>query len=709
MSDDVKYFNQTLWVHNDSQVSQSGLTVDRFVAKDTKWDSISPSRIKFTIKQFNAPHTSASYVSLCHQDIYKFLHILKPTLSNLKNEMTAVEDDQTRQKNLTISFGKKHIIISIVFRVEYGGPCIRFIVSGRNEDYLDSEKIWMSHYDLLSMVKILGDFQDNYFKHSSDMIMLCKLDDVNTHMETINDKLTGYYKETRQLTTPQTVSGSRTFGDKSGTYTENQSTKTVEYNPLEDIETTEKSNPSSSASNINPFEDEPEPIEEIQDSPEKEIHDDMSAYLDEERDKVDLGIPDSIMGDNVKQKPDTSDTKILTSDFTEKFLDNNASNLEMYLTNVVNDIQPFSKITSLLKSKLDFDVLDGVDSKDITATNLFLNIHLKKHVKDNLEKNIKLPRSTMPIVIDINQESDNMSLAYELLMYFIYYTQLRNVLQEKDHNCIENKEFYCFSLKTIMSPLVFGLFRGIDKSYIVSEIKTRYKTHNENGVFKELEDKVDDKYSIKFTLADQIIESEVIRIYDFVISKWDSLTPKKVFLDNAFSKISFGDIENIDLTNEQITKIIEFEFNFQKNGKIIESELSFKGFDDILASICSTYGIEGVTFDNTNLERYIKDCCKDDKDLFKNCLNVTSKINSSYRDLKDVDCDLTVLPENVLKAIFMWDLPKDSRISKNYIHFKECVEKSTITKDMALSLIENALDTIDETFVDSYVSARDDQ
>jgi hypothetical protein len=125
-------------------------------------------------------------------------------------------------------------------------------------------------------------------------------------------------------------------------------------------------------------------------------------------------------------------------------------------------------------------------------------------------------------------------------------------------------------------------------------------------------------------------------------------------------------------------------------------------------SISEKYGITKLKFDNTNLKRFIKDKCKTDEELYKNCINVANLINESYRDLKGKNIDFSVIPEEILKSIVLWDLKKDNKMAINFVYYLEVIQKCNLTKDMLLSMLLNISDAEDSTFTNSFISARDE-
>ena len=96
-------------------------------------------------------------------------------------------------------------------------------------------------------------------------------------------------------------------------------------------------------------------------------------------------------------------------------------------------------------------------------------------------------------------------------------------------------------------------------------------------------------------------------------------------------------------------------------------------------------------------------------DLQTYCLEIVSNVNESYQDLLDKKYDYASLSENILKAIYLWDIKKDNKVSTNYMYFCELINKSSLEKAMLISLITTKLDSESVDFVGSFKSSMDER
>jgi hypothetical protein len=681
MSDEAIFFNQMIWNHFDKFVSSTAFNVDRFIVKDT-WGN-SPPRIKLSINQFKTKSNSSIFLS--HQEIFSFLQQFKKFEDKISNIIKEINEDQNKQYTFSIK-NKKNLFVTFLYRSEYNGACIRVVISEKNSDYLDSEKTYLPIMDFLSLIMILGQFRNNYLSTVDSMSIVMSIDDMSRKITNLDEKLTNYYSE---------------FSAKNKLYENDEKIKKynlpTEYSPFDDLTETDKLNiiVSSSSSSDN--------IVSQDTFIASKIHDDMSSFITEKRESFDLGI--------VEEKPiivDRSEATIMAATFTEKMLGNDLSNLEMYIMNLINDDLPFSKFSELVKSKLNFDISEGIPNETINGTDYLTSLFLKSVIKDNLNDKKEIPNSVAPIVFNnVSHNENNISLAYDLCLYYIYYSHIRNILKDKDYGVVANKELMTFALKVITSPYVVSFIKVMDEKILVAELVNRYRRYRDSGVFDKVEATIKETRSISIILTEDTIKTEATRFHSVISQRWNNLVLESVFKDRS-SVLKFDDFKKNKLSKEQIKKILLAEFSYKKNKQVNFKEAGINSFDDIPMSISEKFGITKQKFDNTNLKRFIKDKCKDNAELLPSCLEVVECINESYKDLKDKSFDYSVFPEEILKAIILWDLVNDLKLMNNYIHLTEQVKKSTLSKDMIISMLLNISTANDLDFTKSFIASRED-
>lgn len=696
MNEDVIYYNQQLWSYNDYQVSTSNCIVEKFVSKDKY--SISPVRLKIDIKNFKLKISSC--ITLSHSDVFALVQKFKPFETKISSIVNQINSDQNYQETFSIKT-KKYMLVTFLYRTEYSGACIRIVISDKDKSYLDSEKVYMSIYDFLSLMMIVGQFRSNYLQTSDSMISMIHSKDLSDKVCELNDKLTGYYTQFLSMNSIQKPITSRTdnlcSSEDNLLHMAKESEIETDSMILQKLISIEQKTSSSSSK-----------MEEDFDPFSSEIHDTMGSYLKEEVSKIDLGLPPEREVVN-RDPPNVEKAIVVKRTFTDTILLNDVTNLEMYLTNIINDDLPFNKLVDLIKTKMSFDPIQDVKSEDVNSLNYMISQFVKHHIKHSLENKVSLPVSVTPLLTGISTvNEDKISLSYDLLLYTIYYNQLKNVLKDKDYGIVSNKELICFSLKALSTPLIFDSLFSLDTAVIVSELSNRLRRYIETGTFDKLQSDILETKRITFNLSETVLKSEAERMINAIKLNKDKLTIQNGFSSFKILKLNYEDFQKNKLSEEQIKRIVTAEFNFRKNGKLNLTECGIVKFDDIPATISEKYGVIIKKYDNTNLKRYVKDVCKDNEKILKYCIEICDKVNHSYKDLKSVVVDYTIVPESVLKAIYSWDIEKDSKISDNYIYYCETIKKSSLTKDMIISMMMNQTEAVvDSTFTDSFFSAFD--
>ena len=568
----------------------------------------------------------------------------------------------------------------------------------------------MPIHEFLSLIMIMGQFRNNFLSIVDSSHMIIGLQKTKESIKEFSDKLTGYYSELRGLKQSWSAT-SKSVTLKDDELPMSWPKADDNYSPFDAASEESKpksvvtENKSEISAAVPPLSESPK-TESIFN--EGQVNTDLVDFIDLKRDDfVIKNDSDEIV--DTKKVPDTTDARVISDKFTTNFLKNNILNLEMYIINCVNDDLPFSKFIELIKTKLEFNPLVDISNSEVNSMNYLVSNYLKYNVKMNIEKQIKYPSSVAPIVFtNMKKENELLTLVYDLFLYSVYYSQVRNYLQDKSYDPSANKEFVCFSLKTIVAPLAFSLIKDIDENIMIAEIVNRYRRYTDNGVFSELIKDTNEKFSINLDIQEDSIRNEVKRIITAIKNNWDKLSIPITFTKLNYLNLNMDDFKTNSLTEEQIKKIISIEFNYRKNSVVKFSELQFKGADDIPASIMKKFGVCEVKYDNTNLKRYIKEITKDDEIVQKISLQIADKINGSYRELKNESIDFAIIPESVLKAMFLWDLDKDIKISQNYIYYLDMIKDSTLTKDMIISMLGNIEDIIDVDVVNSFIAARDE-
>lgn len=658
--EDTIYFNQCSYIYPDKYITNSVLKTDLFTTKN-QW-GIDNLKIKFSISPIKIKTNNSIYLS--YSDIILFLKKIKNIESKISGIIQNIKSDNTKQLNIVLKF-KKKVIITFLYKLEFDGCCVRIILSDSDNNYTDSEKIYCSIDEFLAFISILNNFKDNYHSIITSISNTMMLNEMNNNLLLLNEKISNYYLEFKNIELPQL------------NYSSSSNEIKVDNDKI-----------------IEPG------IEVIETSDLSELNSDMTNFLNETIPTIDLELKDS------NPSPKIHKTINEKSIFTHNVLKNDISNLEVYIMNIVNDDIPIFKFADVLKSKLSLDIVDICDPSEFNYATYILTIYLKGSLKKFLEDKIELSDSVIPILLNFNNNETFNDIIYDLFLYTIYFSFLKNTLKEKEKSQMTNKSFICFCLKMITSIFYLHIV-SIDKDLIKSELCNRLSKYYENGIFSELENEIYNTSNCKFTLNKDMLIKEFERIYTIINQNKEKFVINNS--ENQFKmlnlKLNLNDFKNNKIQIEQIKKILDLEFNFNQNNKIVFDQISTKDFSDLPITILNKYNISEKKIDITNLKRYIKDVSLNENEL-KLATDIVSNINNSYRDLKNIKCDYINLSESILKSIYLWDTESDEKISKNYLYFKDLVDKCSLTKDMIISLLLNIQDVKDSDFLDSFKVSR---
>jgi len=661
-----KHFSQKLWEYTDSQITSNILNVSTYFTND----SYNFSYVKLQFNIVNRKANIHTNFSLTHQYVVWYLAQFTPIYNKLDGIKTKIDETNGAVSFKINDFRK--LVTTVLNRVECGGLCFRLAIGENDRDISEADVIYVPYLDYISLIKVLTNFRDSYCQIVSNVSNVIMLDQLNNNIDKLNTKLTDYYIHH---------------------ITEKTSSST-------DVETTHEPKNKENEIEIDLSID-----NNNKEKPKDSLQGDLDNFIDEKIDTFDLGIDRNSITVNVEQ------ASIIKKEFTKEFLKNDILNLEMYLFNCVNDVLPFKKLCDSITEKIGNSLVKASNS-EMCGILYGTTIYLKENLNKHLNLKVPLPSSVPAIIYDCQEPSPtSLEVMYDLYLYLVYYSQLKTFLKEKEKNTVANKELLSFILKTLAYPLIFSYIKKIPKNLLIAEVVKRYHMYLSQKVFENSDKKIFETYGVIPTISPLVINAEVSRVYDLFIQNYDKFLVEailKKLKETKLVSIDYEFFKKYNLTSEQMLKIISLELNFKKNKKVNFEELNasfgLKDFSDIPKDIISIFNIVDEKFDNTNLIRYVNQTFKDDKNV-NTYIEICKLVNKSYYDLKGKNVDLSVLPEQVLKAIWLWDLEKDKKISLNYNYYIETINGSQLDKSMILSLLMNLSEKKDSDFVESLIAA----
>jgi hypothetical protein len=713
MANEPKFYEQRLWEYHDRSITQNSFVLSSFFAKDEY--GISPTKLKLSINNYK--NRKFNNIVLSHQNVFLYLARFKPISDNMGELKQQIKENNNITKGFAVETPKKTIRTTTLFKVDYD-VCQRITINEGTDSYYDDEKIFIPYLQFASLIKIMVDYRDSYLSLSTSAQTTIALTDMAEKFEVLNDKLTNLRSEIHSINTQEV---DLPLGEMS---VSNRTTPIITEESIEECKKdlnglncsdcgepqfNTPSGPScenghGGVSGVEPDET-PEAKDEIDELDlSLDIDDKQQSELESFLEKPELENPtivDTFVDkiDEIElQKKSLTVKKSVGDCFTSKFLEGNILNLETYVVNMSSDKLPLHTFTTILARKLEVSIEElfpGCSQKEywqmVYLTTKYVRTHLNKH----LNQSIKLPQSTAPLRYDCKKNFKiNKSIMHDLFLYFVYYTHLKNQLQEKDSNSTNNKNIVCFTLKAVLSPFIFSHFNLIStKDVLSSEVLTRYKEYKKLGVFDKLNDEIQTRYGYNVTVSDHSIKETINKIYTAI-----SNNPEKFWVEDFFNsrkaekiiKFDYDTFNNQEFNEEQINTIISLEANYSKNGHIDFGTLPYdqSNIMKLPKTILSGFDIEEKIYNNKNLKRFIEEQMVDTK-YRQIALDIADKINESYHDLKGETFEYVNLPEAILKMFCIWDLRVDKKLSANYNYMKQKIDTSSLDKNTALSMLND--------------------
>jgi len=277
------------------------------------------------------------------------------------------------------------------------------------------------------------------------------------------------------------------------------------------------------------------------------------------------------------------------------------------------------KVLNVIANRLELSESDivekffpGHDKKDLYLL-LYLNTRYIKHIiHQHLELKNPVPASVMPMYITCkNTDKFNVSLMYDLLVYFTFYTHLKGQLQITEQVSTRNKSLMCFSIKAVLSPLVFCfLDKASTKDVIVSEVVNRYKKYRDNKVFDSIVSSIKHQYAKDIDVSEESIKSTISSVCDIALSNISSFEVKNVVKKFSFQKVPSELI--LEVNNlKTLTKVLAIEsLYFTSIGKVdkttLKEQKGIESLEDVPQSILKIFNLveEKETKTTTNEENF---------------------------------------------------------------------------------------------------------
>jgi len=429
---------------------------------------------------------------------------------------------------------------------------------------------------------------------------------------------------------------------------------------------------------------------------EEKSSDDMINRLDEFiggkdlKNINDIEIPD--INKSVEYAELHENIEEVHNSFVEKVLLNDLQELEKILELVTTSNQgnPFITLCNKFNNN-EFPLLPDISEKDLKSISYLSKLFYMTHFRNNIENGIGIPISFFDLKYKPNKSkirTENINLAYNLLLFMGYIREVRNRLESKISDSITNKAIMYLGLRCFCDVFTFSFLDNAQD--LVTTIVSYFETYNKTKIFDYYKGLLKDNNCTQITKEDiQVFASQISekvigktilvnQLHDELFNSKDVKIPS----ENPFtSEQIINEIVSLEV-NEKLGFLTEFELEgrnseivklFEKKEEKNEKKKEQKEKISNLARIVLEFENEILPSISEEVWDFVK------KYENRNC------------DLKEISSILSDLGENIIKAFYLWNPDDDEKLKYNYSYFHSKIEKETMGKhDIIISINESS-------------------
>jgi len=457
---------------------------------------------------------------------------------------------------------------------------------------------------------------------------------------------------------------------------------------LEQIPSLLKSLPSGIVSRI-PVHEEPVNEELIKGAAETALTiDDLDKFMGPNM--VNVKMPDEI----VKAMGHEQNIEI-KSDYIEKILKNDLTNLETFLNNITlspSPVQMFAKEVSVLGDG-DFKPLIGISENEKKSLLYMSKLYFSISHTSYMSHRVPLPHATPIFKYKAKGFTDtNLELAYDLLLISLYVRAVRRKLENSDSDAMTNCSLFHIQMRCFVDPFIFSFLDGIEPDSLHAICIQRFRSFSKIGFFNSYKKRLEDSN------CDEIKEDDILEAVVEVTSKVLGKTPYILEVhESSIEKNSLRLPTDNNFTLEQITnEIIPLELS-EKMGKDINDEeviIELKSKHPISDEILNFFKQSKKKVKMTQIEKV--------SNLHRLCSHFDNEMPEQHKEsflsyikeLGDHNFNFVVssfplneFGENIIKALYTWNPEGDSDMRTNYRHFFMKVEEEVMTKNLIIAKV----------------------
>lgn len=419
---------------------------------------------------------------------------------------------------------------------------------------------------------------------------------------------------------------------------------------------------------------------------------DLDKFLGE--DMSNISIPE-IDKEKASEKPTLLEIK---SKFVEKVLNNDLTNLENKLTSFAVSTIPVLELGEDLGTELGIDMFPGITDDDKKSL-LYISTKIYKETSQEYTiNNVSIPGGTPALKFQpIGHTDEHIELALDLFLFMGYLRTVRRRLENKIENAFDNKAILYLLIRCFMDPFCFSYIENLKKEDIISKTMNRYKFYKSQGVFDKYETLIEQNRcpEIKETDILQFAEeaSEKIigntpfidKLHEYIYTKGDTKLPAKNSFNleqiiNEFIPIEVAVKTGFDITDKEISK------TFQESNNISDEIWKYYTGNKRIKNEAEPVKREVITPLQRWVAKYKQDIPETYRDNF--IQEIKDLVYKKY-DFSQTKYPLDEFDDNIVKALYVWDIETDVKMKTQFTHFAALVENEQMTKENILIVSKN--------------------
>lgn len=694
---EIMWYGMNLWSYYDNAISTNSLNFDYYAYN--KDERLASPKFKIAIYGKAA---EGSKVNLGSSDLYRFTYLIKSKiLKVVKPALDKMKTDQGYTTGCVYNGGRgKNIYVTLMWSSLSNEAVVRFMIGEKEKTILESDKVYIPIIEFFSLCDIFDQAFKSYITLCSSVVQENSLKKLYDLIETNGSQIKVVENEVGQSESisPNVVVSLNSHFEVPAT--DNKPLPVVDVSPADLVESEHQEKTDIIIKDI---------YNTADDKKNEEGQNDFDNFLKENRDNMELDMAKPLSqliaeetGEKVDPIPSRVEEIVTTSKFVDKVCQNDFTKLEEIVINCCNEDLPFNAFVNAIKQFSDMDFEKGIDNKDYLALNYAISRQIKTRVGLLIEKQIKLPPSIAPVIVNSTDKNlDKIDAVYYLILFYIYMSKVKTALSDKSNNSVDNKDLFTYLLKMITNPLLFAFMPDMPVEVTKSEVIRRYSNLVKNGFFNKFDSDIKSKINnSKYIINASDIEEAIDKIYVNVEKFKDKLNPSVLF-DSNFMKLTYDDFKNNEVNIDNVRKIIKFDSSLFKFKKIDLNALDINSTNELPVWILNKFGIKTTKFDTTIIQKYFNDNYKGNSQL-----EHISKINKNVYDILD-SLDLNELDTKALRALYFWDIDELPK-TLTYVQFKNMIENSSLEKTELISMIGDKRKVTDPNFFASFLVSAED-